>query len=139
MGLTGATISTNAAKLDGIVTIWIILKSFEIRTYERGFKSMKTFNFNPCISHTYDARACNPCIIRTYEKHGGWGSPLLQNYANGNAVEGKTSISGSHANDVILSGAKNPSESFTNELTEAKRPAGQNTRRGSSPAAAGSE
>jgi len=130
MGDVGAAISTNAAKLDGIVTIWITIKSFEIRTYERGFESMKTFDFNPCTCHTYDDLAHNPCISNTYEKHGG--APLLQNCANVNAIEGKTSISGSHANDAILSEAKNPSESFTNEKTEAKHPTEQNTGRGSS-------
>jgi hypothetical protein len=132
MGHVDAAISANTANLAGIVTIWITLKSFGIRTSERGFKSMKTINFNPCISHTYDDRACNPCIIRTYEKDRGWGAPLLQNCTNVNAIEGKTSISGSHANDVILSGAKNPSEPFTNDKTEAKHPTEQNTRRGSS-------
>jgi hypothetical protein len=74
MGHFDSAISTNGTKSGGIVTICITLKSFGIRTYERGFKSMKTINFNPCISHTYDDRACNLCIIRTYEKHGGWGA-----------------------------------------------------------------
>ena len=54
MGLIDAAISTKTAKSAGIVTIWITLKPFGIRTYERGFKSMKTFDFNPCISHTYE-------------------------------------------------------------------------------------
>jgi len=73
MGYIGAVISTYTAKSARLVTIWITPKPFGIRTYERGFKSMKTLIFNPCICHTYDDRACNPCISNTYEKHGGWG------------------------------------------------------------------
>lgn len=74
MGHVDATIPSSVAESAGIVTIWIRLKLFRICTYERGFKSMKTFNFNPCTCNTYDDRARNPCIIRTYEKHGGGGS-----------------------------------------------------------------
>jgi hypothetical protein len=74
--------------------------------YERN--SMKTFNFNPCISHTYDDRDRNPCISNTYEKHGGLyfsaaglqrGAPrrparpiraeMPQNSAMGSAVSGR--------------------------------------------------
>jgi len=73
MGMIDAAISIKAAKSAGIVTTMITDKSRRIRSYERGFNSMKAFNFNPCISHTYDARACNPCISNTYEKHGGRG------------------------------------------------------------------
>src|SRR5579863_6855364 len=77
MGLIEAAISTNTAKSAGIVTNCVTPKSFGIRTYERGFKSMKTLDFNPCISHTYADRASNPCISNTYEKHGGGGSVSL--------------------------------------------------------------
>jgi putative endonuclease len=42
------------------------------------------------------------------------------------------SVIASPGEGVILSGAKNPSDGFTNEKTEAKRPARQNTQRGSS-------
>src|SRR5579863_1234111 len=60
------------------VTTWITDKSFGIRRYERGFKSMKTINFNPRICHTYAARSCNPCISNTYEKQGGAGSARME-------------------------------------------------------------
>ena len=73
MGLIAADITTKAAKSTGIVTSCVTLKSFRICTYERGFNSMKTFDFNPTRIRTYDDCARNPCIIRTYEKHGGWG------------------------------------------------------------------
>jgi hypothetical protein len=73
MELNEATISTKTVKVVGIVTSCVTFKPFGIRTYGKGFKRMKTFNFNPCISHTYDARACNPCISNTYEKEGGGG------------------------------------------------------------------
>jgi len=79
MGLIDVASSTNTAKSAGIVTIWITAKSRRIHTYERGFNSMKTFNFNPCISHTYDDRACNPCISNTYEKHRGVGDLTMGN------------------------------------------------------------
>jgi hypothetical protein len=74
MGLIDATICTNAAKSARIITIPTTPKPFRIRTYKRGFKSMKTFDFNPTRMRTYDDRACNPSIIRTYEKHGERGS-----------------------------------------------------------------
>jgi hypothetical protein len=73
MGLIDAAISTKAAKSAGIVTNCKTLKPFGIRSYKRGLKTKKTINFNPCICHTYDDRACNPCISNTYEKHGGGG------------------------------------------------------------------
>jgi len=73
MGLIDAAIFTNAVKSAGIVTMWVTDKSRRIRTYERWFNTMKAFNFNPCISHTYDDCARNPCISNTYEKHGGGG------------------------------------------------------------------
>jgi len=77
MGLIDAAISTIAVKSAGIVTNCVTLKSFGIRTYERGFKSMKTFDFNPRSCSTYAARACNPCISNTYEKHRGGVLPLV--------------------------------------------------------------
>jgi len=94
MGLIDAATTTNAAKSTGIVTNCITLKPFGIRTYERGFNGMKTFDFNPCICHSYDDRACNPCISNTYEKHGEGGLQLLQNSAIRIVNCGKTSISG---------------------------------------------
>jgi len=73
MGLIDAAIFTRAAKSAGIVTTCVTLKSFGIRTYERGSNAMKTFDFNPRSCNTYAGRACNPCISNTYEKHGGVG------------------------------------------------------------------
>jgi hypothetical protein len=80
MGLIAADIFAKAAKSAGIVTKWVTLKPFGSRTYERGLKSMKTIDFNPCICHSYDDRACNPCISNTYEKHrGGVGDLTMGN------------------------------------------------------------
>jgi len=73
MGHLDATASAETAESAGMVTSCVTLKSRRIRTYGRGSNSMKTIDFNPCISHTYDDRACNPRICNTYEKQGGGG------------------------------------------------------------------
>ncbi len=79
MGSIDATIRINTTKSAGIVTIVIINKPFRIRTYERGFKKMITFDFNPRSCRTYDDRARNHRICNTYEKHGGWGDLAMGN------------------------------------------------------------
>src|SRR5579863_7711338 len=97
------------------VTTWITDKSFEIRSYERGFKTMKTFDFNPRICHTYAARACNPCISNTYEKHGGGGSPLLRNSAMQSSISGgnhRLVATGCHSEARILGRRISPSVLF---------------------------